>query len=466
MQRSIPKKSFFLTLLAISAAILISCAHMAPEENTSPDITVPDSYSLYGEAAPAPDRWWEEFGSDELNRLIDEALDGSLTLKQSIARLAQSRALAVQAGAERLPDLRLTAGASESRKSLGGPAVTDSSRSLTLASSYELDLWDRVHSRERSALLEVEASRENLYASMVTLASEVTLGWLEGISVRSQLQLVAEQLKTNRTLLDLIELRFTKGAATALDVYQQRQAVAEIKAASPLLEARLQVLLHKIAVLAGKPPASQRGIVSDTFPDVGPLPNAGFPADLLSNRPDVRAAGLKLRAAEKQVQAARAGRLPAVNMTATAGFSSGGLGDLLDNWLTTLAANLTVPLFNAGEKKAEVARQRAIVDERLAAYRQTVLTAIREVEDAMIEERKREDYIEALREQISIARDAYREALFRYRKGISDFLPVLSALTGSQRLERSLVQARFEKFSRRVQLHRALGGKWMEKLVE
>ena len=453
-------------VLLFTVALSASCAHTVKEGSTRPDIELPDTYALYEETVPAPDRWWEGFGSEELNGLVSQALEGSLTLKQSLARLEQSRALAVQAGADKWPDLKLIADISETRRSVNDQTATDRSRSLFFVSSYELDLWSRVRSKHRAAVLEVEASREDLYTAALTLSSEVTLKWLDLLSVRQELEILREQIKINRTILDLMEFRYLKGFATALDIYQQRQVLAETLAAVPQLEARHQTLIHDLAVLAGKPPRSDLGLKAIAFPEMGPLPETGVPADLLSRRPDVRAAGLELRASRLQVKAARADRLPSMNLSASAGYSSVSLGDLFENWLATLAANLTLPLFNAGSKKAEATRRDRIVDERLAAYGQTVLTAIQEVEDAMINDQKQLEFIGAQESRLKIAEDSYREALQRYRKGLIDYLPALESLISAQRLERTVVRARFERLSFRVTLHRALGGSWMGEVVQ
>ena len=451
----------FLAVLTLVAVLLTSCSHIPEEKNASPGIELPETFSIYEGSERVQERWWEGFGSDELNSLLDDALEGNLTLKESTARLGQSRALAVKAGADRLPDLRLTAALSETRRDSSATNASDSSKSLTLASSYELDLWGRVSASHRSAILDVEASQEELYTVAITIASEVTLKWLETISVRRQLALLDEQLKTNQTILKLMELRYLKGFATALDIYQQRQILAETVAAFPALQARLQTLVHELAVLTGKQPRADLGLSAAEFPEIEDLTDTGVPADLLANRPDVRAAGLTLRATEFEVAAARAGRLPAVNLSATAGFSDDSFQYLLDNWFTTLAASLTYTVFNSGALKAEVEKQERIMDERLATYKEVVLTAIREVEDALIREQKQVEYIAALDEQLAIARDSFREAQQRYRKGLIDYLPALSALISTQRFERTVVKARFDRLSYRVQLHRALGGSWM-----
>lgn len=425
-------------------------------------IEVPGTYAIYDETAPFPDRWWEGFGSAELDQLINEALDSSFSIRIALARLEQSRALAVQAGADRRPDLDLRAGASDTWRDADGETATNRSRSLTLVSNYEIDFWGRAAAEQKSAVLDLEASREELYTTALTLASEITLKWLELISVRQQVELLNKQMETSRTILNLIELRYLKGLASALDIYQQRQSLAEIEASFPQLESRLDTLLYELAVLVGKPPRADLGLTAGTFPEPGALPRTGVPADLLSKRPDIRAAGLKLRAAEGQVAAARAGRLPAVSLTATAGFSSESISDLLERWIASLAASLTYTIFDSGSGKAGVERQEALVRERLASYEDAVLTAIREVEDAMIREVKQDEYIEALEKQLKISQDGLREAESRYRKGLSDYLPVLTALTSTHRLERSIVQAKYDRLAYRVALYRALGGDWME----
>jgi multidrug efflux system outer membrane protein len=449
-------------LLILPSCMLPGCARTEVREPVRTEMVIPETFSIYEETVPALDRWWMGFESSELDRLIDDALQGSLTLRASPARLEQSRALALQAGADRLPDLDVRAGASETWRNSDSETVTSRSRNLTLVSSYEIDFWGRIAAEERSALLEFEASREDLYTAALTLASEITIKWLELISVRRQMELLQEQRETNQTILDLMELRYLNGMATALDIYQQRQAGAETEASFPPLESRLQTLLHDLAVLAGKPPRSDLELVARAFPASGPYPETGVPADLLSKRPDIRAAGLKLRAAEGQADAARMGRLPTVNLTASAGFSSQSFSDLLENWIASLAANLTYTIFDSGSERAGIKRQEAVVEERLASYEETVLSAIREVENAMIREVKQAEYVTALEKQLEISRNGLREAESRYRKGLSDYLPVLASLTSTHRLQRSIVQAKFDRLAYRVALYRALGGGWME----
>ena len=151
-------------------------------------------------------------------------------------------------------------------------------------------------------------------------------------------------------------------------------------------------------------------------------------------------------------------------MSADAGYQADKLDLLFDNWFLNLAANITAPLVDGGRRKAEADRSVAVVEEDLAAYRQTVLTAIREVEDALVGEEKLQAHLKGLNEQLAAARNALYEARSRYRNGLIDYLPGLTQLLTVQNLERTIIQRKADLLVARVDLYRALGGTWMQKL--
>jgi NodT family efflux transporter outer membrane factor (OMF) lipoprotein len=252
---------------------------------------------------------------------------------------------------------------------------------------------------------------------------------------------------------------------SALDVYQQKQIVESVRAEIPLVEAQEQLLRHELAVLLGKPPRTFLSITREDLPIPTELPDTGLPADLLSARPDLRAAGMRLKAADWQVASARANRLPAISLTARARYGESDMDVLFDNWLLSLAGNLTAPIFDGNRRAAEVDRTMAVADENLAAYRQTVLTAIKEVEDALISESKRREHIKGLEKEADTAQKALVEAGNRYRNGLTDYLPVLTQLLTFQGLERDLIQQKTNLLITRVNLYRALGGTWTESLT-
>jgi NodT family efflux transporter outer membrane factor (OMF) lipoprotein len=424
-----------------------------------------DSFKMYGQGATAPDRWWESLGSAELNRLVERSLDGNLTLSQARARLAQARALAVQRGAATKPQLDADGGSTQGRQRTaqsdgGSDDSSVESYFAGIVGSYELDLWGRLAAASRSSLLDADAVGEDLYTARISVAGEVALRWLELVQQRRKLALLDEQLRTNREVLELIELRLRRSQATALDLLQQKQVIAQVESLVPPEKSREETLLHELAVLLGLPPTAALKLEATHLPSLPPLPAAGVPADLLANRPDIRAAGLRLQSADWQVSAAQADRLPALRLTGTAKFSSPDLDRLFNNWLASLAASVTGPLFDGGQRKAEVVRTRALVDERLAAYRVTVLQAIQEVEDALSRERYQSEYVKALQMRLAAAQSTRSEASARYQKGLETYLPVLNALLEMQNIQRTLVEARQQELAYRVQLHRALGGVW------
>jgi len=454
--------------LAVILLLVASCSPFKPQARQSPAGELPRTFSLYTAESEPLSRWWEVFNDPDLNALITQALTDNLTIKEAWSRLNQARALAVQAGAALYPDLTGTGRASFTRERTGNGSrktLSNQDHSLGIISSYELDLWGRIRSGRESALLEVTASREDLNTVAMTLAAEVANRWINIISQRMQKRLLESQLQANLTYLELIELRFRKAMVSALDVYQQKQIVDDVRAEIPLVEAQEQLLRHELALLLGKPPQTVLNISREDLPEPVGIPATGLPSDLLSARPDLRAAGMRLWAAEWQVAAARANRLPAISLTGQARYGDGDLDVLFDNWLLSLAGNLTAPIFDGRRRAAEVDRSLAVVDENLAAYRQTVLTAIKEVEDALISESKRQEHIKGLEKVLDTARKALKQAGNRYRNGLTDYLPVLTQLLTVQGLERDLIQQQTNLVGARISLYRALGGTWTDSLT-
>jgi len=457
--------SVFLALIIV--LVTVACAPFSPPGRTPPESELPRTYSNLDAESTPRQRWWEEFNDPQLNELIAEALGSNLTLQEGWARLRQAGALAVQAGAALYPDLSAEAGTSIGRqRTADGRTKTEGVEqySLGLLSNYEIDLWGRIRSEKEAALLSASATREDLNTAAITLAAAVTERWARIISQRMQKRLLEKQLAINLTLVELIELRFRKSLASALDVFQQRQVVESSRAQIPLVEQSERLLLNELALLLGKSPQSAPDIRRETLISPSDVPETGLPVQLLTARPDVRAAALRLQSADWQVAAARADRLPSIRLTGGAAYQAGELDLLLDNWLLNLGANLTAPLFDGRRRAAEVERTRAVVAENLAAYRRTILTAIKEVEDALVSEEKLRRHINGLDAQLNAAQNALNEAGLRYRKGLNDYLPVLTQLVAVQNLERDLIQRKTDLLVSRVNLYRALGGTWTDSL--
>ncbi len=464
-------------ILCVLCAGVTSCGLFKPRTMKAPLSDLPKAYPLYGDMdknikAPRLDKWWLSFDSSELDKLIEESMKGNFGIQKAWYRLRQVQSLAKETRSGLFPNVNISAGLSHSRQRsdrnmFNKPVTTNFKQySLGVAGSYELDLWNKIGSQNKAAQLDVKATRKELDAAAMTLSAAITIKWISIISQRIQRQLLLDQLKTNKQYLDLVNLKFRKSMVSALDVYQQKQTVARIEAALPLVDAQEKELMQELDLLLGKTPEHKLKITADKLPRIGPIPDTGLPADLLASRPDIQAAGMRLRAAQFRLAAARANRLPSFRLTANANYGSAKWSTLFDNWIMTLAGNLAEPIFDAGRLKAEENRNRAIQDENLIAYRETVVTAIKEVENALMRESLQHQHITGLKTQLQAAQNALQQARKRYMNGMIDYLPVLIQLLKVQALQQEIIQAQTTLLIYRVNLYRSLGGSWMGKLKQ
>jgi len=454
--RSIPRVATALLCLALAATP--SCRVPAPTATTP--VGVPKAFSATGKVAP-PAQWWTVFGDKHLDALMARAVAGNLDLLTAWDRLAQAEATARRAGAEMVPSLTGTASASRTRtKTRPGGGASANNFALGLASSYELDLWGRVRSTRDAAALAARASREDVTTTAMALAGQVAATWYRLVDQRGQLALLDQQVRTNTEYLELVTLRFRRGQVSAVDVLQQRQLLESTQAEKVQAESARQVLEHQLAILLGQPPTAKAAPADGALPALPALPATGLPADLVQKRPDVRAAFLRLGAANQDVAAAVADRFPAVSLSANAQTTDDKVHDLFDNWLASLAANLTAPILDGGRRVAEVARTRAVAAERLHAYAQAILTSLQEVEDALVQEQRQRELLASLERQLDLASRSTTQTRDRYTKGAEDYLRVLTVLQSYQRLERNVLAARRALIEFRIDLYRALGGGW------
>jgi outer membrane protein TolC len=185
---------------------------------------------------------------------------------------------------------------------------------------------------------------------------------------------------------------------------------------------------------------------------------------LLVQRPDLRGAQARVVAADHRLASAIADLLPAIRLSGSTGYQSPRFADLLESWAWNVAGSLSAPLFEGGRRWAEVQRSRAALTERLQSFASTLLVALREVEDALVQERKQKEYMNKLKSQLDIATANLREARGRYVNGLVEYLNVLTALSSYQNLEQQYLEAKRATFTYRVQLCRALGGSWSREI--
>ncbi len=275
--------------------------------------------------------------------------------------------------------------------------------------------------------------------------------------------LLEEQIETNETLLSLIQSRFASGQAGAADVLRQQQLVERTRGDLSLSRSRYEVLAHLLATLEGVPATRPPPAMPPALVDLPPLPDAGVPAESLRRRPDVEAAWRRVDAADRDLAAAVADRFPRVDLSAAAVLGGAGFQVLFLDRVASLAADLTAPLLDGGRRRAQIDADAATKRERLHLYRDTVLQGLREVEDALAEERRQREFLASLDRQHELAVQVVDTLLNRYGQGASPYLDVLAAVQSEQSLTLALVSAKRRLLELRIELCRALAGSWSPK---
>jgi len=438
---------------------MVGCAHQVGAV-TLP-VQDPPSFSSSGEAH-VPDRWWTAFGDSVLNRQIDRALDGNFTLAATLQRLRAAQALARRESSDLWPDVN---GFGEAEGTFRSDGPEESFFALGLDASYEVDLWGRIGSRVQAEWLRASATEADLQAVALTLSAEIARTWFSLIEAHAQLALLDRQLTSNLTGLELQETRFGGGddRVGSADVLRQRQLVESTREQKVVVQSRIDVLEHRLAVLQGQPPQEKSYNTGAELPTLPPLPNTGLPSELLQRRPDVRRDYLALWAADRDVASAVSAQYPRISLFASVTTAAESPEKLFREWIVVTAGQLIAPLIDGGQRRAEVDRNAAVLHQLVADYGQTVLTAFSEVEDALALERYLRQRIDSLDKQYDLARQASKELSDRYFRfgeeiGETEYLDVLTATTAEQQLQRDILSARLELVLIRISLYLALAG--------
>lgn len=403
----------------------------------------------------APNRWWTAFGDAPLNRQVDRSLDGSFTLAAALQRLRSAQALARREASDLFPDVNGVADAEGSFRS-NGPE--QSLFALGLEASYEVDLWGRIESRVQAEELRASATAADYHAVALTLSAEIARTWYSLIEAHAQMALLDEQIEINETGLELQEARFGLGQIRSADVLRQRQLVESTREQTLVVQSRIEVLEHRLAVLQGRPPQGARYDVGAMLPALPPLPETGLPSELVQRRPDVRREFLALWAADRDVAAAISDQYPRINLSGSVTTAAESPENLFRDWIVVTLGQIIAPLIDGGQRRAEVDRTTSVLRERIAEYGETVLVAFREVEDALAQEEYQLARIESLNKQVDLARQASEQLREQYLIGDAEYLDVLTAITQEQSLQRETLSARLELVLTRIALYVALAG--------
>lgn len=450
-------------LVAVAVLALGGCTLFQPEPRAQRPLEVPQRWqqpippAATGAMVAQSADWWTAFGDRQLDRLIDDALRSNNNLAAAGIRVRRAQLQAGLANTNLTPDVLGQASTSRSYDlKRGGVAGSASSSAVTL--SYELDLWGRLSALRSAADWELKATESDREAAALSLVGTTAgLYWQIGY-LNQRIELSEAGMEDGRRILALARVKYAAGAVSGLDVAQAGQNLATQEAAhTQLLQQRVEAR-NALAILFDPPPepmAPEPG----RLPDIAlPAIDAGVPASLLGRRPDLRAAEQRLRGALANVDATRTGFYPVLSLTGVLGTSSTALGELLKNPVATLGAGLTLPFLQWNTARLTVAVSQTQYEEAVAGFRQSLYTALSEVENALSSRTQLRAESESLALALQEAQRAERLSEVRYRAGATALQPVLDAKDRRRAAEVSLAQNRLNQLNATMTLYKALGG--------
>lgn len=449
--------------LALCTLLLGSCSftgHFKPEQT---EVLQDQKFSIVAlKTAPQPEKkWWSSFGNQELSDTIELALSQNYNLMATEARLRAAQAELDSATAGLFPTLSLNASRAE-RTVKGGslsPVAASTSgytTSAQLSAEYEIDLWSRVRSSRNASKLNLAASELDLQAAQISVSAQTATAWVQWIAARQTVELFQKELEDYQTNLRLVEFRFKQGSTAASDVLQQRQLVEATVGSLANAIANSKQIENSLNTLTATPLKTHN--FETQLPALPPMPATGLPAEVLSRRPDVQAAFNGVRAADQQVAAAIANRLPQLSLAASISDQTRDSSLLFDNWIRNFSLNLLAPLFDGGARAAQVEVRKAQLDQALAQYKQTALEALAEVDNALNQEAQQVKVVDSLTKQVELADQSLERLFAGYRNGSVSYLSILNAQQSTSSLKRSLVAAQQQLLIYRISLHRAISG--------
>ena len=463
-----------LTLLALAIPLALAGCALGPDyQRPDARVALPDSYAgepVAGALNTTPavaGRWWTLFGDTQLDALVDQALTSSPDALTAAARVEEADAVLRQVNAALLPQIDANAGISRSRSILPNAVeptgLLRNTNRIGLSTSFELDVWGRLRRASEAARAQALGTRYTSETVSLSLAASVTQAYLNLRALDAQLLVNRDSVSSQAKSTQLARVRFDGGYVSQLDVQQAEGALATYTAAQVQLEKNRALAESLLGLLVGQPGLKVAAGDLRSLP-VPPTPPAGLPSSLLEARPDVRKAETDLIAANAKIGVAKAALFPSITLTGSLGRESRDLSDLFSPaaavW--SIGAGLTQPIFEGGRLRAQVEQVSAQQKQSLEAYRKSVQTAFREVNDALITVRQNGDSEVALGQAMQAAKRSLQLAQARYDSGYSPYLEVLTAQRSSNDATLAWVQNRQARLSSSVDLFKALGGGWKD----
>lgn len=448
--------------------------------------------------------WWETFHDEKLNVLVRRAMEDNLDLQRAALRIRQARAERAALFGGLFPTINADGSYTHARQSENGvtsafagggaaaggaptggggggggssapgangsPAVPGADISefnlyqVGLDASWEIDLFGKVRRGVEAANAQVQAAVEDRRDVLVSLLGEVAVNYVELRAAQRRLDIAKTNVAAQSKTRELVYSRYKQGLTNKLDVDRADAEVASVQAQIPSLETRVGQAIHQLSVLVGERPTELVAELNTTAP-LPPTPDTvpiGLPSDLLFRRPDLRRAERQLASATAQIGVAEAQLYPSISLTGSIGYQSLEPGTLLDyhSRFYSFGPSVTIPIFQGGKLRAQVKVQEARTQEAVLQFKQAVLNALKDVENALIAYAKNQQRVEYLARAVRGNEQALNVAVDQYKQGITDFLTVLDAQRQLLTSQDNLAQAASDVDTSLVSLYKALGGGW------
>ncbi|MVW60967.1 efflux transporter outer membrane subunit [Massilia sp. NEAU-DD11] len=477
------KTVYIKSAVALAVAALLSACGTVGKDFVAPKgIDTPAFRHAAAEpsdqAARLPAAWWTVFGDKELDQLEQRALRDNPNVRAAAQRLVQAQAQLGVTRASQLPTVGVSAGVSNSRTSaetpmgvtFGGRSIKGNEFSVGANFSYELDLWGRVRRAVEAADAQALAAQDDRDGVMLMLSGQVATTYWQLRGLDADIAILNDALATRRESQQLIEARFNAGLSNELDVSRTRIERANAEADIQEAQRQRNTLEHALAVLVGASPSE--AIVAPAAGTALPQPPAipvGLPASLLGQRPDLAASVATLKAFNAQVGVAEGAYYPSLSLTGNFGYASETLSNLAKGSARQFSFGplaLSLPVFEGGRIEANVKLAKARYDEAVANHEGRLLTALRDVEDALsdVQQRQKQGDVQVQAQQA--AARAVLVAQARFDRGVSTYLDVTDAQRSALAADRAAAQIRTQRLLAAVSVARALGGGWAQGKAE
>jgi multidrug efflux system outer membrane protein len=457
------------------ATALTGCATLGPDYQR-PDVALPQAWrnGLPNARDVVNTEWWKALGDPALDALVAEAIDANKDLQLATLRVEEFDAKLQVTRADGRPQIGYSAKAERRRYSEEQPrpvnqnddgsferVTTQNAFEVGSNFSWELDLWGRVRRAKESARADVMASEDARRAMMLTVVTSVATSYVQLLALDHQLELARQTEKNRSDALALVQKKYEGGAASKLDVAKARAAMYDVAVEVPDLERQVAELENATSLLLGRNPGpiKRSSLLALKLP---PVP-AGIPSDILERRPDVMEAEQDLVSANAKIGVAKAEYFPTISLTGLLGLGSNQIDTLLQRSAMTnsIGAGLLGTIFSGGRIKGDIRASEAVQKQMLVKYQQTIQTALREVEDALVFNAKAGEIATAGTEQLAALRDAVQLSEVRYEGGESSFIDVLDAQQDLYDAQNQQVARDRDTYLALIAIYKAMGGGWM-----